>query len=175
MGTIYTDLSSLSNKEIGLLLRPIKSDDNAAIAKVIRSVLEEYGVNQPGTVYTDKATDELYYHFEEEHAAYWIAELKGEIVGGCGLFPTPGLPDGCIELVKLYVLNQARGNGIGATLMNLSIDFARELGYKQVYLETMPELDEAVGLYKKLGFRMINERLGASGHFACKIWMVKDL
>lgn len=175
MAKLYTDLSSLSNEEIGLVYRPIRSEDNPAIAKVIRSVLEEYGVNQPGTVYTDKATDELYYHFEEENAAYWIAELKGEIVGGCGIFPTEGLPSGCIELVKLYVQDKARGHGIGSTLMNLSIEYARERGYTQVYLETMPELDEAVGLYKKLGFETVNQRLGDSGHFACKIWMVKIL
>ncbi len=156
-------------------LRLIKEVDNAAIATVIRSVLREHGVDRPGTVYTDKATDELYYHFLDEHASYWIAELNGKIVGGCGVFPTSGLPAGCVELVKLYVLNEARGNGIGAKLMNKSIEFARENGFNQVYLETMPELDNAVNLYKKLGFKMINERLGDSGHFACKIWMVKDL
>lgn len=175
MTDIITDISSLSNKEKDLLIRPIESEDNARIAKVIRSVLEEHGVDRPGTVYTDKATDELYYYFEEENAAYWIAEFKGEIVGGCGIFPTPGLPYGCIELVKLYVLNEARGNGIGAKLMNMSIDTARQAGYTQMYLESMPELDNAIGLYKKMGFRLVNERLGNSGHFACKIWMVKDL
>lgn len=175
MADILTDLSSLNDRELDLIIRPIREGDNASIAKVIRSVLEEYGVDRPGTVYTDKATDQLFYFFEQENAAYWVAELEGKIVGGCGIFPTPGLPDGCVELVKLYVLKEARGYGIGKTLMQLSIEYARTLGFSQVYLETMPELDEAVGLYKKLGFKMIGERLGESGHFACKIWMVLDL
>ena len=59
--------------------------------------------------------------------------------------------------------------------MEMSIDYARTLGFSQIYLETMPELDEAVGMYQKMGFKMIDERLGETGHFACKIWMVLDL
>lgn len=165
----------LLNTDLPFRIRPILEGDNEAIAKVVRTVLEEYGVDRPGTVYTDESTDQLYYYFEIDNAEYWIAELKGEIVGGCGIFPTEGLPEGCIELVKLYVLKHARRTGIGTELMQISIDRARELGYSQVYLETMPELDDAIGLYEKLGFRLLNERLGNTGHFACNIWMVLDL
>ncbi len=156
-------------------IRAIKNEDDSEIAAVIRSVLKEHGVNKPGTVYTDPATDHISDLLQEPRAAYWVVEIDGRIVGGCGIYPTKDLPEGCVELVKLYVLPEARGKGIATTLLNKSITKAREFGYTQIYLESMPELTTAVGLYENVGFRLINERLGESGHFACMIWMVKDL
>lgn len=155
--------------------RVIRKEDDPLIAGVIRSVLEEFGVNRPGTVYTDPGTDHISDLLQTPGSAYWVVEYQGKIIGGSGIFPTEGLPDGYVELVKLYVLNEFRGKRIGKKLIEMCIDKARELGYKKMYLETMPELDQAVGLYESLGFNTIHERLGESGHFSCHIWMVKDL
>ena len=160
---------------MSLTFRPIQPADNVKIAHVIWTVLEEYGVNRPGTVYTDPTTDHLSTIFETSNSAYWVAELNGEIVGGCGIFPTSGLPNGCVELVKLYVHRSARGNKIGSQLIRKSIESARENGFNQIYLESMPELTTAVSLYENLGFELIPDRLGNSGHFACDIWMTKTL
>jgi len=74
-----------------MTISPIRKENNPEIARVIRSVLEEYGVNKPGTVYTDPATDELYELFESQvKAAYWVVEIGGKIVGGSEIFPTKG-------------------------------------------------------------------------------------
>lgn len=156
-------------------LRPITKYDNIAIASVIRSILKEHGVNKPGTVFTDPTTDNLFELFEMENSNYWVALVDNEIVGGCGIYPTIGLPDGCIELVKLYVLKKARGLGLGKKLMLESAKLATELGYKEIYLETMPELSNAIGLYEELGYKRLNAPLGDSGHFACDIWMLNQL
>ncbi len=59
--------------------------------------------------------------------------------------------------------------------MQQSIAAARELGYTQLYLESFPELAKAVSMYEKAGFRPIPHALGNSGHYACNIWMLKDL
>lgn len=160
---------------MSLTIRPIHPDDDKQLAVVIRSILEEHGVNRPGTVYTDPTTDHLSLIFDTPKSAYWVAELDEKIVGGCGIFPTPGLAEDCVELVKLYVLRSARGNKIGSQLINKSIDSAREFGFNKIYLESMPELTTAVSLYENLGFELINQRLGESGHFACDIWMSKNL
>lgn len=155
--------------------RSVESGDNQALAAMIRSVLEEFGVNQPGTVYTDPTTDRLFELFEEAKSPYWLALDKGQIIGGCGLYPTPGLPEGCVELVKFYVKSAYRGLGIGKHLMQMSLDEAKKLGYSSVYLESLPQLDKAVGMYEQAGFEHIPERLGESGHFACNILMLKKL
>lgn len=155
--------------------RSIKSEDNAALAALIRGVLEEFGAARPGTVYTDPTTDALYSLFQQPLAMYCVAESEGKLLGGCGLFPTEGLPEGCTELVKLYLLPEARGKGIGKTLMERCIAQAREWGYVQLYLETLNELDIAVSLYERMGFAYLKGPLGNTGHFACEIRMLKQL
>ena len=98
-------------------IRPIGLSDNPEIAAVIRHILAEFGANKPGTVYFDPTTDALYQLFSTENSAYFIAESAGKIVGGAGVYPTPGLPVGCCELVKLYLVPEMRGQGLGMTLM----------------------------------------------------------
>lgn len=157
------------------IFRVIEQKDNVSIAKVIRFVLEEHGVDKPGTVYTDPTTDTLFELFQMHNSTYFVVEMNGEIVGGCGIFPTKGLPEDCVELVKLYVLPIARGKGIGKQLMQKCSEYAASKGYKSVYLETMPELTKAIHLYEEVGFKLLNHPLGDSGHFACNIWMLKSL
>ena len=156
-------------------IRPIRAEDNQAIAAIIRQILIEFGANKPGTVYYDPTTDHLFELFSADRSAYFIAESEGKIVGGSGVFPTPGLPEGCCELVKLYLLAEARGKGLGLHLMENCFRKAIEFGFTDMYLETMPELRNAIGLYERAGFTYLPGSLGKSGHFGCDLWMMKKL
>lgn len=158
-----------------MTIRPLQHKDNKEIAELIRAVFREFRIDKPGTVYTDPTTDDLFTLFQTPGSVYWIAEEENIILGGCGIFPTPGLPAGCAELVKLYLLPMHRGKGIGRTLMQKSIASAQELGYTQLYLESLPELGKAVGIYRQMGFTHLAHPLGNSGHFGCSIWMIKNL
>jgi len=44
-----------------------------------------------------------------------------------------------------------------------------------MYLESMPELSNAIGMYQKNGFKKITGPLGNSGHTGCDVWMIKEL
>lgn len=156
-------------------IRAIERKDNEAIAALIRSVLKEYGVDKPGTVYTDPTTDELFELFQTDKSAYFVAQLNNEIIGVCGIYPTKGLPEKCVELVKLYVSKDARNLGVATDLMKMSFEKAKSFGFTSIYLETMPELTNAINLYERVGFELLNHSLGNSGHFACTIWMLKSL
>ena len=158
-----------------IIIRNIEPTDNVALAQVIRGALEEFGANKPGTVYFDPTTDHLYELFQTIGAIYYVALIDGVLVGGCGIFPTENLPEATCELVKLYLHKNARGTGLGKKLMLQSMQWAKENGYKTVYLETMPELATAVSMYEQLGFVKINQPLGNSGHCGCDIWMTKSL
>jgi putative acetyltransferase len=160
---------------MSVTIRNIQENDNMEIAELIRTVFREFKIDRPGTVYFDPTTDNLYSLFQKPGSIYWIAEEDGKIIGGCGIYSTPGLPDGCAELVKLYLSSAQRGKGMGRKLLEKSIEAAKNLGYKQLYLESLPELDKAIGLYEKAGFRFIPFSMGNSGHFGCNIWMLKDL
>jgi len=156
-------------------IRPICIEDNPTIATIIRSCLAEFGADKPGTVYYDKTTDHLFELFQENGAAYFIADQEGETVGGGGIFPSTGLPFGTCELVKMYLLPAARGMGIGATLMNKCLETAKEMGFASVYIETLPELQKAIRVYEKFGFSYLDKPLGDTGHFGCSVWMLKAL
>ena len=158
-----------------MILRPLETKDNAPLAELIRKVFREFKIDKPGTVYTDPTTDHLYELFQTPGSGYWVAEEDGRLLGGCGIYPTSGLPDGCAELVKFYLAAIARGKGTGSLLMQKCIEKAREMGYRQLYLESFPELEKAVSMYEKAGFRRINAPLGNSGHYACNVWMLMDL
>lgn len=142
---------------------------------IVKETLKEFGANHPGTVYFDPTTDSLFEVFQAKRSWYFVAEMVGEIVGGGGIFPTDGLPDDTCELVKMYLLPQARGTGLGRTLIEKCIDKAKELGYKNIYLETMPELKQALNIYAKFGFEYLTGPMGNSGHTGCSLWMMKRL
>ncbi|WP_339814400.1 GNAT family N-acetyltransferase [Zunongwangia profunda] len=156
-------------------IRQIKRTDNKTVATLIKSVFEEYNAPKEGTVYSDAATNSLYECFRIENAELWVAEDEGKIVGCCGVYPTEGLPEGCAELVKFYIGKEARGKGLGKKLMEASLASALQFGYRELYLESLPEFSNAVSWYKKLGFKSLDERLGNSGHSSCNIWMLKTL
>jgi putative acetyltransferase len=159
-----------------ILIRPIEPKDNLAIALIIRTALEEFGANKPGTVYFDASTDDLYGLFKNQvGAVYFVAEQAGLLLGGAGIFPTEGLPAGVCELVKMYLAKEARGKGLGKKMIGHVMDWAKISGYQTVYLETMPELSKAVKVYENFGFQYLDAPMGNSGHCGCDLWMSKLL
>ena len=157
-------------------LRNIKKEDNEELAQIIRASLVEFDVPKIGTVYSDPDTDRLFELFKETPAScYFVDEEDGVLMGGCGVYPTPGLPAGYAELVKLYLTSATRGRGIGKLMMDKCYQAAKEMGYTHLYLESFPQLAKAVSIYEKAGFKPLDGALGNSGHFACTIWMVKEL
>lgn len=59
------------------------------------------------------------------------------------------------ELKRVFVRDGFQGKGIGTRLVLELIDWARELGYKKVILETGELLQEAYHVYRKVGFEVI--------------------
>ena len=158
-----------------LTIRTIQQGDNKTLAKIIRDTLKEFNANKPNTVYYDDRTDHLFEVFKAADSIYYVAEYNGEIMGGGGIYPTENLPAGTCELVKLYISPAARGKGIGKVLLEKCILAAKQMGYKKIYLETMPELTIAIPMYEKLGFIYLPAAQGNSGHTGCDVWMIKEL
>lgn len=157
------------------VIRRLEPKDNQIIASIIRQTFLEFNMPLKGTVYSDPTTNNLYKLFDRPNAEYWVVEKGGEVVGGCGVFPTDGLPESCAELVKFYLSPLSRGRGVGLKLISLLEDRAKQMGYKQLYIESFPGFNQAVRMYEKSGFRHIGHPLGHSGHIACTVFMLKDL
>ena len=158
-----------------ITIRTIQPSDNINLSKIIRATLTEFNANHPGTVFTDPTTDHLYELFREPKSHYFVALINDSIVGGGGIFPSKGLPADTCELVKMYLLPEARGLGLGKILIEKSLEAAKSTGFKFVYIETMPELKKAMAVYEKFGFEYLDGPMGDTGHFGCDIWMKKEL
>jgi putative acetyltransferase len=158
-----------------IIIRKIIADDDTKLSMIIRSSLEDFGAVKQGTVYFDETTDHLYELFQKERSVYFVAVINNEVVAGAGIFPTEGLPYKMCELVKMYVSSSARGKGLGKILLQKCVEAAKENGFEKMYIETMPELTNAINMYKKYGFTFISSSLGSSGHSGCDLFMIKDL
>jgi putative acetyltransferase len=153
----------------------MRAEDNAAVAAIVRSVLPEFQAGGAGFADTDPGLDHLHEIYRQPGAAYFVVTGAGQVLGGGGVAPLAGgAPDVC-ELQKMYFLPALRRQGVGQRLLTRCLETARALGYRVCYLETLLAMKGARALYEKNGFSPIDKPMGATGHFGCDAWYVRDL
>lgn len=157
------------------IIREIKPEDNLEISKVIRNVILEMGAPKIGTAYEDKATDAMFETYQKEKTTYFVLTQKNIVIGGAGIAKLDNSKEHTCELQKMYFLPIARGKGLGSTLISKCLEKAKEFGFENCYLETMPYMEAARKLYLKNGFVNQNKPIGNTGHHSCNVWMLKKL
>ena len=81
--------------------------------------------------------------------ALLIAHLGVDVAGCVGLRP---LGDRTGEMKRLYVRPAYRNGGLGKCLVESIIQTARQAGYSELRLDTLPSMARAQALYHRLGF-----------------------
>jgi len=84
--------------------------------------------------------------------ALLAASVSGRV---CAMIALRPIDEFVCEMKRLYVSPNARGLGLGRTLVLRILDEARKLGYRAIRLDTLPQMADAQALYAGLGFRDI--------------------
>lgn len=84
----------------------------------------------------------------------WVAETGGRVVGGLVLMRE----DGFMRLANVAVHPDARGTGLGRTLIRLAEAEAQALGFREMRLNTHEAMPENIRLYTRLGWEEIGHR-----------------
>lgn len=157
------------------LIRPIRPEDDASVAAVIRTVMPEFGADGPGFAIHDPEVEHMSREYAGPRTSYFVVEREGRVIGGGGIAPLVGGDPGICELKKMYFLPEARGLGLGERMIRLCLERAKELGYSICYLETLTGMDQAMRLYRKIGFTPLPAPMGATGHHGCDHWFSLSL
>lgn len=160
---------------MGLETRAIRQSDDPAVARIIRTVMPEFGADGPGFAIHDAEVDAMFAAYAGPRAAYFVVTDGDRVVGGGGIAPLAGADPSVCELKKMYFLPEARGRGVGRLLLEQCLAAAREHGYRTVYLETLCGMKDAQRLYQKMGFLRIDGPMGNTGHFSCDTYYALKL
>ncbi len=159
------------------ILRPIRSVDDAQMAEVIRVVMTEHGCSGAGFAIHDDEVRAMSASYRGDCARYYVVEQDGVVQGGGGFAPLEGAPadSGVCELRKMYFLPEARGLGLGRSMLALLLDEMQLAGFRRCYLETTTQMHAAQRLYLAAGFVEQPEMEGATGHHGCDRFFSKAL
>lgn len=139
-----------------VVLRPHRADDLGwVLARHATVYAREYGWGlQFKLLVADIIADFMRGH-DPDREGCWIAERDGEPAGSVMLVDGG---DGVAKLRLLLVEPRARGLGIGRSLVEQCVRFARDAGYRKITLWTQSILTDARTIYQRAGFVRVEEK-----------------
>ena len=108
--------------------------------------------------YVAKGLCEFYEKYDPARNRIWACEHNDRMIGFLLL-----MDRGNSAQLRYFIIDpEYRGIGLGSKLMNLYMGFLHECGYKKSYLWTTHELSTAAFLYKRLGFKLTEEKVSTA-------------
>lgn len=156
-----------------VIIREIERKDDLIIEQIIKNCLMEFTTNKEGCAWSDPDLNRFSQIYNKSDMKYWVCEVDGIVVGGCGIGPLDETNKIC-ELQKMYIKKEARNNGYSHLLIQNAISFAKRI-YNGIYLETFENMTIAQSLYEKYGFEKTEETIGNTGHYLCNVHYIKYL
>ena len=119
---------------------------------------KEYNYGIEFETYVAEGLCEFYRKYDPLNNRVWICEHNALMIGFLLL-----MNRGSSAQLRYFILKpEYRGIGLGAKLITLYMDFLHKCNYKHSYLWTTNELPAAAHLYKKVGFKLTEEKESTS-------------
>jgi DNA-binding MarR family transcriptional regulator/GNAT superfamily N-acetyltransferase len=150
MDTIQVALGEKSEPPRQLTLRSHRPGDMGWVVQRHGEIYhQEYGWNEDFEALVAEISVEFVRKLDTARERCWIAEYDGRRVGCIFLVAKDATT---AKLRLLLVEPDARGLGVGRTLVAECVRFAREAGYRKIVLWTQDNLTAARRIYSKEGF-----------------------
>lgn len=133
------------------LIRAWEEGDRIPSAEIIRSVLAEYGLSWEPTG-ADRDVLEVEDFYLATGGEFWVIERQGQQVGTAAYYPI-GRGKNAVEIRKMYLLSDARGQGLGKYILLQMEQAIAARGFQQIWIETASVLETAVKLYERNGYQ----------------------
>ena len=155
MDTIACLLDEEKPDPAPFILRPHRPGDMGWIVHAHgRLYTEEFGWGEKFEALVAEITASFLKNFDAESDCCWVAEKDGQNIGSAMVVRA----DRATAKLRVVIVDpSARGLGVGEHLVAECIRFARRKGYSKMTLWTDSSLRAAVALYKKLGFKLVDE------------------
>ena len=105
---------------------------------------------------------------KDTNSTFFIAELNGKAVGYGKLRENSAVDclknENAVELHRIYILERAKGKGVGGKLLDRCFETARTKGYETIWLSVWEENSAALKFYERLGFVKVGEALFPYGN-----------
>ncbi len=157
-----------------VILRDVELNDAVGVVETVREVFDEYSFTWEASGYHADLYD-LTTYCNKSVSDFWVAELKGSIVGcgGVRYFDPVQIPVGHVEnvggkmriggctceIVRLYVRPSARRKGIGGAIMHKIMESMSLRGASHCEIWSDKLFFDAHTLYQKFGAITVGERI----------------
>jgi putative acetyltransferase len=149
-------------------IRPYKPTDRTGFAHLVATVLAEYGLKIDPILEADLE------HPDTSYQGVWVAVHNDRVIGSVAI----RLLDGgtAAELKRMYLQPEHRGRGLGRTLLNHAIHWAKDRGCRSIALDTSTATTAAQRLYESAGFARTGTRTETGAHDSrCEVLYKLDL
>lgn len=137
-------------------IKEFKPEYEGQVIALISQVLKDQKVIPESA---EPISDEDLYKIPEVYSGrgrFFLAVKDGKVVGTVAIREISG---NTAKLNRMFVFTQHHGSGVGQSLLDHALDFARQQGFKEIVLNTHPLMKRAHHFYEKNGFQRVGEDL----------------